>query len=40
MVEVDEMQTHLGIRRGERRQDLWIWTAVVEEQDGYSLADV
>ena len=30
----DEMWTYLGIRRGERRQDLWIWTAVVEEMDG------
>ena len=30
----DEMWTYLGIRRGERRQDLWIWTAVVEERDG------
>ena len=29
----DEMWTYLGIRRGERRQDLWIWTAVVEERD-------
>ena len=28
------MWTYLGIRRGERRQDLWIWTAVVEERDG------
>ena len=30
----DEMWTYLGIRRGARRQDLWIWTAVVEERDG------
>ena len=30
----DEMWTCLGIRRGERRKDLWIWTAVVEERDG------
>ena len=28
------MWTYLGIRRGERRQDLWIWTAAVEERDG------
>ena len=28
------MWTYLGIRRGKRRQDLWIWTAVVEERDG------
>ena len=31
----DEMWTYLGIRRGERRQDLWIWTAAVEERDGF-----
>ena len=30
----DEMWTYLGVRRGARRQDLWIWTAVVEEVDG------
>ena len=27
----DEIWTYLGIRRGERRQDLWIWIAVVED---------
>ena len=30
----DEMWTYLGVRRGERSQDLWIWIAVVEERDG------
>ena len=34
IVAFDEMWTYLGIRRGERRRDLWIWTAVVEERDG------
>ncbi len=34
IVAFDEMWTYLGIRRGERSQDLWIWTAVVEERDG------
>ena len=36
IVAFDEMWTYLGVRRGERRQDLWIWTAVVvvEERDG------
>ena len=29
IVAFDEMWTYFGIRRGERRQDLWIWTAVV-----------
>ena len=30
----DEMWTYLEVSRGERRQDLWIWTAVVEERGG------
>ena len=30
----DEMWTYLDVRRGERRKDLWIWTAVVKERDG------
>ena len=34
IVAFDEMWTYLGMRRGERRRDLWIWTAVVEERDG------
>ena len=34
IVAFDEMWTYLGVRRGERRQDLWIWTAVVAELDG------
>ena len=34
IVAFDEMWTYLGVRRGERRQDLWIWIAVVEERDG------
>ena len=34
IVAFDEMWTYLEIRRGERRQDLWIWTSVVEERDG------
>ena len=28
------MWTYLGVRRGKRRKDLWIWTAVLEEQNG------
>ena len=24
----------MEVRRGERRKDLWIWNAVVEERDG------
>ncbi len=34
IVAFDEMWTYLDVRRGERRKDLWIWTAVVEERDG------
>ncbi len=34
IVAFDEMWTYLWGRRGERRKDLWIWTAVVEERDG------
>ena len=30
----DEMWTYLGVRRGEWRKCLWIWTAAVEEMDG------
>jgi len=28
------MWTYVGVRRGERRRSVWIWTAVVEESDG------
>ena len=27
-VSFDEMWTYLGVRRGENRQSVWIWTAV------------
>ena len=30
----DEMCTYLGARKAEKRNDLWVWTAVVEERDG------
>ena len=30
----DEMWTYRGVRRGERRENCWIWTAVVRELDG------
>ena len=29
------MWTYLGIRRCDLRQGLWIWTAAVEERDGF-----
>ena len=30
----DEMCTYLGARKAEKRNALWVWTAVVEERDG------
>ena len=33
-IALDEMWTYLGARVGEKRNDLWVWTAVVEERDG------
>ena len=33
------MWTYQQARRGAQRQDLWIWTAVVEEPDGRRWAD-
>jgi len=34
VVSFDEMWTYVGARRGEKRKVVWIWTAVVEEEDG------
>ena len=33
------MWTYQQARHGAKRQDLWIWTAVVEEADGRRWAD-
>ncbi len=33
-VSCDEMWTYRGVRRGEKRENCWIWTAVVREIDG------
>lgn len=33
----DEMLTYLGARKEEKRNDLWGWTAVVEERGGSSV---
>ena len=38
-VSFDEMWTYVGVRRGENRRSVWIWTAVVEEWDGSRWAD-
>ena len=39
VVSCDEMWTYLGARRGEQREERWIWTAVVAEADGNRWVD-
>ena len=39
VIAYDEMWTYQQARRGDKRQDLWIWTAVVEEPDSRRWAD-
>ena len=39
VIAFDEMWTYQQARHGDKRQDLWIWTAVVEEPDGQRWAD-
>ena len=34
VISLDEAWTYLGCRKGERRQSVWIWTAVVVESSG------
>ena len=31
-IALDEMWTYLGVRKEEKRNDLWVWTAAVEER--------
>ena len=33
-IALDEMWTYLGARKAEKRNALWVWTAVLEERDG------
>ena len=35
----DEMWTYRGARHGEKREDCWIWTAVIQEADGSRWVD-
>ena len=35
----DEMWTYRGARRGEKREECWVWTAVVREADGSRWVD-
>ena len=39
VISFDEMWTYVGARHGEKRQECWVWTAVVEEADGSKWVD-
>ncbi len=39
MIAGAEQWTYRGARRGDRREDCWIWTAVVAEKDGRRWVD-
>ena len=39
VIAFDEMWTYRQARRRGQRQDVWVWTAVVEESDGSRWAD-
>ena len=39
VISFDEMWTYAGARHGERRREYWVWTAVVEEPDGWKWVD-
>ena len=39
VISFDEMWTYVGVRRGEKRNSVWIWTAVVEEANGERWSD-
>ena len=39
VVACDEMWTYRGARHGEKREERWIWTAVVAEADGSRWVD-
>ena len=39
VIACDEMWTYQKARRQGKRQELWVWTAVVEETDGRRWAD-
>ncbi len=38
-IALDEMWTYLGARKEEKRNDLWVWTAMVEERGGSGWID-
>ena len=39
VIAFDEMWTYQQVRRRGKRQDVWVWTAVVAESDGSRWAD-
>ena len=39
VVSCDEMWTYLGARRGDKREECWVWTAVIREADGSRWVD-
>ena len=39
VISLDEMWTYVGVRRGKKRREAWVWTAVVEEEDGRRWVD-
>ena len=39
VISFDEMWTYVGVRRGKKRRGAWVWTAVVEEADGWRWVD-
>lgn len=39
VISFDEMWTYVGSRRKGKRNSVWIWTAVVEEEDGSKWMD-
>ena len=38
-ISFDEMRTCVEVRRGEKRQSVWIWPAAMEEWDGSRWSD-
>ena len=39
VISLYEMWCYIGARRGEKRWEAWVWTAVVEEEDGRRWVD-
>ena len=39
VISFDEMWSYVGARRRGKRRECWVWTAVVEEADGWRWVD-